>query len=193
MTCSAAETQTLERLRRRIFLALFTALAVALHTLEALFPSPLPWFRPGLANILTVLALFLYGGGAAWSVTLARIAIGSLLLGQLFSPGFFLALAGGVTATAVMTGAEAVAGRRLGPVGISALGAAGHVVGQLLMAWLVVVRHPGVWRLLPLLLLFSLLAGLINGLVADSLLRRLRQHPAMKNSRKPGQEPEATG
>ena len=76
MTCSAADRADLERIRRRIFLALFAALAVALHTLEALLPSPAPWFRLGFANILTLAALFLYGGRAAWAVTLTRMGIG---------------------------------------------------------------------------------------------------------------------
>lgn len=181
MTSSATEAQALERLRRRIFLALFTALAVALHTLEALFPAPIPWFRPGLANILTVLALFLYGGGAAWSVTLARIAIGSLFLGQFLSPGFFLALAGGLSATSLMIAARTLGGRRLGPVGVSAIGAAGHAAGQMLAAWLLVVKHPGVWQLFPFLLLFSLVAGVLNGWVADLLLGHLRTHPAFRD------------
>ncbi|HEY7745157.1 MAG TPA: Gx transporter family protein [Desulfuromonadales bacterium] len=178
MTSSAVDPAELERIRRRIFLALFIALAVALHTLEALLPSPAPWFRLGFANILTLTALFLYGGRAAWSVTLARIAVGSLFLGTLFSPGFLLSLSGGVAAVALMTGARALAGRRLGPVGISVLGAAGHAAGQVLIAWLLLIRHDGIWTLFPFLLLFSLGTGIANGVAADLLLELLRGHPA---------------
>lgn len=178
MTCSAADREDLERIRRRIFLALFAALAVALHTLEALLPSPAPWFRLGFANILTLAALFLYGGRAAWAVTLTRVGIGFLVLGNLFAPGFFLSLAGGTTATALMTGARAAFGRRVGPVGVSALGAAGHTTGQMLVAWLVLVRHDGLWHLFPLFLLFALGTGIANGVAADLLLDLLRGHPA---------------
>lgn len=178
MTSSAVDPAELERVRRRIFLALFIALAVALHTLEALLPSPAPWFRLGFANILTLTALLLYGGRAAWCVTLARIAVGSLFLGTLFSPGFLLSLAGGGTAVALMTGARAVAGRHLGPVGVSALGAVGHAAGQMLIAWLLLIRHDGIWTLFPFLLLFSLGTGIANGVAADLLLELLRAHPA---------------
>jgi len=178
MTSSAVDPAELERQRRRIFLALFTALAVALHTLEALLPSPAPWFRLGFANILTLTALFLYGGRAAWSVTLARIAVGSLFLGNLFSPGFLLSLAGGVAAVALMSAARAAAGERLGPIGISALGAAGHAAGQMLVAWGLLIRHEGIWSLFPFLLLFSLGTGVANGVAADQLLALLRSHPA---------------
>ncbi|MFA7534673.1 MAG: Gx transporter family protein [Desulfuromonadales bacterium] len=186
MTCSVAEAQELTRLRRRIFLALFTALAVALHTLEALLPSPVPWFRPGAANILTLLALFLYGGRAAWSLTLARIGIGSLLLGQFLSPGFLLSLAGGCAATALMTAARVLFGRHLGPVGASALGAVGHAAAQVLVAWLVLIRHDGVWQLLPFFLLFALATGVVNGLIADYLLAHLGRHPAFRHAKEAG-------
>ncbi|MEJ2200821.1 MAG: Gx transporter family protein [Desulfuromonadaceae bacterium] len=180
MTSSAVDPQLLARVRRRIFLALFIALAVALHTLEFLLPSPAPWFRLGFANILTLTALFLYGGRAAWVVTLARVGIGSLVVGNLFSPGFLLSLCGGITATALMTSARALGGRHIGPVGVSALGAVGHAAGQLFVAWLVLVRHAGLWQLFPFFLLFALGTGIANGIAADLLLELLRSHSAFR-------------
>lgn len=176
MTCSAADA--LPRARRKIFLALFTALAIALHTFEFLLPSPAPWFRLGMANILTLVALFLFDGRAAWTLALTRIGIGSLVLGQLLSPGFFLSLAGGVTATALMTAARRLLPRQLGPIGVSTLGAFGHALGQMTLAWLLLVRHPGLWNLFPYLLLAALLTGIANGLAADLLIGLLRRHPA---------------
>ncbi len=178
MTSLPVDPAALARSRRRIFLALFTALAVALHTFEALLPSPAPWFRFGFANILTLVALFLYGAGAAWGVMLGRIAVGSLVLGNLFSPGFLLSLSGGVLATALMTASRALFGVRIGPIGVSVLGAAGHAVGQILVAWLVLVRHDGLWRLFPFFLLVSLVAGVLNGWAADGLIGVLRRHRA---------------
>ncbi len=183
MTLSAADPcAELELVRRRIFLALFTALAVALHTLEFLLPSPAPWFRLGFANILTLTALFVYGRRAAWTLSLARIGIGSLLLGNLFAPGFWLSLSGGVLATALMTAAHRLCGARIGPVGVSVLGAAGHATGQMLVAYLVLVRHPGLWQMYPFFLLFALGTGIANGVAADLLLELLRGHPAFARS-----------
>ncbi len=178
MTSSAVDPLVLARSRRQVFLALFTALAVVLHTFEFLLPSPAPWFRFGFANILTLCALYLFGARAAWTVSLARVFVGSLVLGNLFAPGFFLALSGGVLAVALMTGAYALAGRRLGPVGASALGAVGHALGQLLMARWLLVQHDGLWLLLPFFLLFALLTGLVNGFVAVLVLEAVADHPA---------------
>lgn len=175
MTCSAAERA---RLRREVFLALLSALAIAVHALEALLPSPLPWLRPGLANVLTVATLFLFGGRAAWLVAMTRIGVGALLLGTLLAPTFFLSLAGGVIATGLMTAAYRLAGPRIGPVGVSLLGAAGHVTGQLLAAvWL--LRQAALWRLWPVLLLLALGSGVFTGWLADRLLERLRRTPGL--------------
>jgi heptaprenyl diphosphate synthase len=185
MTCSAVDGQNLAALRRQTFLALFIALAVVLHTFEVLLPSPVPWFRLGSANILTVTALVLFGGSAAWILTLSRILIGSVLLGGLFSPAFFLSLAGGICATALMTLLWRVAGRLIGPAGLSTVGAVGHAIGQLLVASLL-LRHPDLWRLAPPLLLFSVFSGLAIGLAASLLLERLRRHAPFAEQKYPG-------
>ena len=181
MTSSAVDPVRLAGERRRIFLALFSALAIALHALEFLLPSPVPWFRLGFANIFALLALFLYDGRAAWSVNMVRIVVASLFLGTFFSPRFFLSLSGGILATLAMTTSRKLGGEKIGPVGVSVLGACGHSVGQLLCAWWLIVRHDGVWFLLPPLLLIALVTGIINGFVADALLQRLRRHPPFED------------
>ncbi len=178
MTCSAVNSAELEQVRRRVFLALFIALAVALHTFEALLPNPLPWFRIGLANILALTALYIYGLRALWIVSLARILVGSLILGTLFSPGFLLSLSGGLLATLLMSLGYRLWQPKIGPVGVSVLGALGHVSGQLLIAWLLIIRHPSIWMLLPFFLLFALISGMVNGLAADLLIKFLLGHPA---------------
>lgn len=184
MISSVADSLQLEQTRQRVFMALFIALAVGLHTFEALLPNPLPWFRVGLANILALTTLSFYGLRAMWVLSMSRIFIGSLLLGTLLGPGFMLSLAGGVGACLLMTGGVLLLHRGIGLVGLSILGAAGHVCGQLLIAGLVVVQHQSIWLLLPVFLLFALVSGVINGFAADLLVDYLLQHPAFAACRK---------
>lgn len=192
MTCSAVDIMRLQQARRQVFLALFVALAVSLHMMESLLPSPLPWLRLGLANIMTLTALYLYGGRAAWSVSLARVAIGALLLGRLFGPGFWLALAGAIVATSAMIAVYHLAGRWLSPIGVSAIGAAGHALGQILAARLLVIQHAAIWQLLPLFLFFTIFAGILTGWLAAGLLEQLKQHPAFKSAERKTDETMAT-
>ncbi|PLX86075.1 MAG: hypothetical protein C0614_04010 [Desulfuromonas sp.] len=178
MTCSAADSHRREqRARRQALLALFTALAVVVHSFEALLPTPVPWLRLGLANALTVVVLFLYGAGAAWSLTLTRIGLAAILLGRLFSPGFWLALCGGCAATLTMVTMRKVAGKGLSPIGVSVAGAAAHAVGQLLAAWWLLVRHPAIGQTLPVLLLLSIVSGLLTGWLAAVLVEQLQRNP----------------
>lgn len=180
MTCSAADPETLARTRRQVFLALFVAVAVTMHAVETLLPTPLPWLRLGLANIMTLVALSLYDGRAAWTVSLARVGIGALLLGRLFGPGFWLALAGTIVATSAMIIMKRAFGRRLGPIGLSAGGAAGHALGQILAARLLILQHAAVWQIFPLFLLFTVVAGVITGWLAAGLIEQLRHHPVFQ-------------
>lgn len=186
MTCSAVDAGELTRARRQVFLALFVAVAVTLHIFETLLPTPVPWLRLGLANIMTLAALYLYDGRAAWTVSLARVGIGALLLGRLFSPGFWLALAGAIVATSAMIVMYRVAGRRLSPIGVSAIGAAGHALGQILAARLLVIQHEAIWQIFPLFLFFTVFSGILTGWLAAGLLEQLRQHPAFQDSNKSG-------
>ena len=180
MTCSVVDAGELTRARRRVFLALFVAIAVSMHALETLLPTPVPWLRLGLANIITLAALYLYDGRAAWTVSLARVGIGSLLLGRLFSPGFWLALVGTIVATSAMIVLYRVAGRRLSPIGISAIGAAGHALGQILAAQLLIIQHTAIWQIFPVFLFFTVFSGILTGWLATGLLEQLRQHPAFQ-------------
>lgn len=180
MISSAAKMAKLSRSRRQVFLALFIALAVSLHLLEALLPSPLPWFRLGLANVMTLAALYVYDSRGAWIVSLARVGIGALLLGRIFGPGFWLALAGTILATFVMIIMYRFLGRFLSPVGVSAAGASGHVLGQVLIARWMVIQHEAVWQVFPVLLLSAIVSGTLTGWLAAALIEHLKKHPAFQ-------------
>ena len=180
MTCSADKDLQLARTRRQVFLAMFVSIAVLFHIFEALMPSPLPWLKPGLANIMALTALYLYDGKAAWTVSLARVGIGALLLGRIFSPGFWLALSGAIVATSVMIGVYRLAGKRLSPIGVSVTGAVGHALGQILAARLLVIKHEAIWQVLPFFLLFTILTGILTGWLTALLLNELREQPAFQ-------------
>ena len=82
-------------------------------------------------------------------------------------------------AVALMAAAHRSAGTRLSPIGLSVLGAAGHAGGQVLVARVLLLRHEGVWLLLPPLLLSSLATGILTGVAAHHFLVLLRQHRSL--------------
>jgi len=78
-------------------IALLSAYAVGLHGLESLLPSPVPWLKFGLANIITLITLMLYGFRPAIMVTLIRVLISSLFTGTFPGPAFLLSLGAGLS------------------------------------------------------------------------------------------------
>ncbi|MES2236349.1 MAG: Gx transporter family protein [Pseudomonadota bacterium] len=170
MTLSVIELPVTEDDRR---IARYTAAAIALTVAEAALPSPLPGIKPGLANIIVLVVLLRYGWrDAAW-VSLLRVVAGSLVIGQLFAPGFFLALAGAVSSLAALFLAVQLPRRWFGAVTISLLAAFAHIGGQLVLARLWLVPHDGVFYLAPLFATAALIFGTINGLIAAHLIMQV--------------------
>jgi len=158
--------------RRVSFLGVLVALALALHLLEAQIPSPLPWVRPGLANLMTLIALLTCGWQAGLLVMLLRVVTGALLLGGFLSPAFALSLAGGLASTLVMALMARGAWRLWSPLAMSAAGAVAHGGAQVLTLVLLLVRTGDLPWLLPWVLVPSLVSGIVTGVLANLVLLR---------------------
>ena len=154
--------------------AVLTALALGLSTLEGLFPLslivPLPGVKLGLANIVTVFALYQLGAGAALAILLTRCLLGGLFAGNVSAMLF--SLLGGVTAMLVMIALRRC--RRLSVYGVSVGGAAAHNIGQMAAAC-ITLGSTMVLGYLPFLLAVSLVTGTLTGFVT-ALLMRATQH-----------------
>lgn len=173
MTPSVIELRVSEEDR---LIARLTAMAVGLAVVDAAIPSPVPGIKPGLANIVTLLVLLKYGWHTAAWVTGLRVVASALLLGQIFSPGFFLSLSGALCSLAVLAMARHLP-TQFGPVSLSLLGAFAHLAGQMALARLWLIPHDGLYFLFPVLGLSALVFGTLNGLITCHLL----QDPAFKD------------
>jgi len=154
-------------------IAWFTALAITIHIIESALPSPLPGLKPGLANVVTITVLILYGWKAAAWVSILRVIAGSLILGTFLSPTFLLSFSGALCAILALFIADALPGKGFGPMGFSLLAALAHMTGQVSMAYIAFVPHPGIWQLFPVLIGFAVLLGASNGLISLFVLKRL--------------------
>jgi len=159
--------------------ALLTAMALALSYLENLFPLslaiPLPGVKLGLANIVTVFALYALGAEQALLILLARCFLGSLFAGNMNA--LLFSLFGGLCALGTMTVLSRLRG--LSVYGISVGGAAAHNCGQIAAAVLTLGNAAPLYYL-PLLLAVSLLTGGLTGLAAACLFRGLGHTALMK-------------
>lgn len=158
-------------------IAWLTALAITIHIAESALPNPLPGVKPGLANVVTIAVLCLYGWRMAAWVSLLRVLVGSLLLGTFLSPTFVLSLAGALCSITTL-GAAHLLGTRLpgagfGPVGFSLLAAMAHIAGQFYCAYWLFIPHAALFTLLPVLMSMAVVLGVINGIITRTMLQRV--------------------
>lgn len=153
-------------------IAWLTALAITIHVAESVLPSPLPGVKPGLANVVTVIVLLLYGWTTAAWVALLRVLVGSLLIGTFLSPAFALSLAGALASLAALRLASWLPGA-FGPVGYSLLAALAHMAAQFWTAYGLFIPHDALLHLFPPLMSAALVFGLVSGVVAWLTLKHL--------------------
>jgi heptaprenyl diphosphate synthase len=155
-------------------IAKLTALAIGLHVLEALFPSPLPGVKPGIANIITLYVLVQYGFGTAAWVSLLRVFASSLLLGHFLSPTFVLSLTGALLSLATLWLVQHLPKQYFSVITLSILAAFAHITGQLLVVRLWLIPHAGVNYLIPVFALAALIFGFVNGLITNQALQQIQ-------------------
>lgn len=153
--------------------ALLIALALGLSYTERFIPLnllvPLPGIKLGLANIVTMFALYTMTTRNAATILILRCIMGSFFGGGI--TGLLFSLTGGILALLVMNGAKRIP--FFSVYGVSVLGAAGHNLGQVL-ASMAVLRSVHIVSYLPLLLMTGIVCGLVTGTLTAGTLRALR-------------------
>ena len=156
--------------RRLTRAALLTAIALTIFLAEAQLPPPvpIPGIKLGLANIVTVYAMFVLGPRDTLLILLSRIFLGAVFSGQMMT--LLYSLGGGLLSYFALL----LLGR--GQLWVSSpLSAVCHNLGQLLAAaaiaksWVVLVY-------LPYLVLAGLITGTLTGLCAQLVVGRLSRN-----------------
>ncbi len=162
---------TIEKNRRFTYLALLSAVAIALNLLESIYIGPIfGVLRLGLANIAALLALKLMGRKEMIIVNVMRVVIGNLLRGTIFSSTFWISSGGVILSSLVMLGMDKLDSSLLFT---SIIGSIAHSSGQALIVS-ILYRQAGMAAILPYLLLGSIPTGILIGTIAKLVLTRIR-------------------
>ena len=162
---------TIEKNRRFTYLALLSAVAIALNLLESIYIGPIfGVLRLGLANIAALLALKLMGRREMIIVNVMRVVIGNLLRGTIFSSTFWISSGGVILSSLVMLGMDKLDSSLLFT---SIIGSIAHSSGQVLIVSFL-YRQAGMAAILPYLLLGSIPTGILIGTIAKLALTRIR-------------------
>ena len=168
--------------QKMVRLSLLVSLATVLGILESPLRIPLlPWLKLGLANIITLVALTMYGTREAVTVACVRALLVAIFAGTL--PMLPISFPAALISSLSMGGLRGISGQRLSVIGLSVSGAVAHNMTQLLVVYIMVIVLPdsalslsrsNIMFVTSLLILTAVAAGTVTGLIARYLIRRLR-------------------
>ena len=159
--------------RKLTVLGLLSALSLILFVIELRLPAliPIPGVKPGLSNIVVLVALFAYDRRSAASVLFVKTVLGAVFAGSMLR--FLYSCAGSLCCFAVAAALRGAVKDRQAWF-LSALAACAHNFGQLLVARLM-MGTPQVWWYAPVLVLSGVVTGLFTGFCAAFALPLLRR------------------
>ena len=157
--------------RKLTCLALTVSFAMVLSYIESRIPAfvAIPGIKVGLANIAVIFTLYKLGAKEAATVSVVRVLLISMLFGNPVS--LIYSLTGATFSFVVM-----LLLKRFTPlkeVAVSVCGGVMHNVGQITAAAILLDTNVVVYYL-PFLMLSGTIAGIVVGIVAALLVKRVK-------------------
>lgn len=154
--------------RKLTLISLLTAIALIIFVVEAQLPplAPVPGIKLGLANIVTLFAMFWLSRRDAFMILIMRIILGSIFSGQMMT--FLYSLSGGLLSFAVI----AIFLRTFSLQAIwipSIISGMCHNIGQILCA-IAVTKSFAIAAYLPVLIIAGIGTGLFTGLITQYII-----------------------
>ncbi|GAB7308625.1 Gx transporter family protein [Enterococcus gallinarum] len=141
--------------------------------IENMIPYPFafaPGAKLGLANLITIIALFTMPKRDSFLLIWLRLILTTLLGGTVST--FLYSMSGSLLSYFGMLLVKQLGPKRVSIIGISAAGGFLHNVGQLVTAsW--IAQSWSVMLYLPVLAFFGILSGIAIGIAANYLLQRV--------------------
>ena len=163
----------MSRLQKIIFISLLVAQGVVIGLIENMIPYPFafaPGAKLGLANLITIIALFTMPKRDSFLLIWLRLILTTLLGGTVST--FLYSMSGSLLSYFGMLLVKQLGPKRVSIIGISAAGGFLHNVGQLVTAsW--IAQSWSVMLYLPVLEFFGILSGIAIGIAANYLLQRV--------------------
>ncbi|MDO4670405.1 MAG: Gx transporter family protein [Aerococcus sp.] len=170
-----------QRTQRLVYAAILAAQAIVIGYFEAFLPSPAafaPGAKLGLANLMTVVALFSLPPMYSFVIVFLRVFATALMFGT-FST-FLYSIMGGLFSLVAMLAIKQLGPKRVSLIGISTVGGFMHNLGQLTVAAMI-AQSPAIYNYLPILTLAGVTAGFFIGVIGNYLIVHLSSTQLFRN------------
>lgn len=160
--------------RKMMYMSLLVAMALVLHVFEGMIPVPFitPGAKLGLANIITVIALYTLSYKETFLVILLRMVLAVMFGGGISR--LLYSLGGAILSYLAMIFIKEIGKGHVSIIGVSATGAVFHNVGQLIVSSLIVQTF-GVMLYLPIMTIAGVGTGIFVGITCNFAVEHLRK------------------
>ena len=167
--------------KRITFDALLTTAALIIFVVEAQIPpvAPIPGVKLGLANIITVYAMFRAGAKDTFAIMICRVLLGGIYSGQITA--FIFSLTGALFCYFAMLLFRRILNEKQIWV-CSVIGAIFHNIGQIAAAT-VILHTIAAAVYLPILIISAIVTGSITGFCAQTVIKRLDRKNTTENEK----------
>lgn len=163
-------TEKISKIKKYALMSLMLAAGIVLQWVDGFLSIGVPGGKLGLANVVSVLNLYLFGAKNALFVAVLRAFLGSVLGGGISSVPY--SVCGAVSSVLVMAAAKKYFSAYLSEIGISVCGACVHNLAQIAVAC-VVFENASVASYGSVLILVGTASGALTGITAAELNKKL--------------------
>lgn len=159
-----------DSIKKLTVLSLLLSLSMVLSYLESLVPVfvAVPGIKLGLANSVSLFALYKLGARYAFPISVIRVILSSLLFGSVMSLAF--SFAGAILSLFAMMLLKRTS--PLSEAGVSIVGAVCHNIGQIAVA--AVLLSTSLIYYLGVLIVSGVVTGALIGLITSYLIKRIK-------------------
>lgn len=159
--------------KKLVYLALLSAFAIVLHTVDYYLSSPLPLgVKLGLANIISLVVIVVYGVKDMLIVNAFRVIVSSLMTGSFMSYPFFMSCGGVLLSSCVLVLLKKQTSLPI--VSSSVIAAISHNIGQIIVLSFVMSSKAFIPYLL-VMFISAIPTGILTGMTALEILKRLKK------------------
>ena len=160
----------MSKTKKMTTITMLVAISILFHMVESMIPVPVPvpGFKLGLANIVGLVALYIFDAKVMLSVNLMRVLLASLLRGILFGTGFWLSFVG-----VILSSIACIIAKKspMSIYGVSVAGSVFHSIGQVIVVT-IIYQQFFMQAVLPILILLGIPTGLFIAHIAKAVIKR---------------------
>ena len=156
-------------IKKIINISMLLSIGIVLSIIESFIPifnGMIPGLKIGLSNIIVLYVLYRYSIKDTFYVVILKVLLVGILRTGLFSINFYFSIVGGILSVILMSIFKKT---KLSIIGVSIIGSIFHLIGQIIVA-IILLNSFNLIYYLPYLIIFGSISGFIIGIITKDIL-----------------------